>query len=216
MKALRAPAKPFWLLLAALVAAAQYASAGQTNGFADWTARGGRWVVKGNVYAQTDGSADRRSFAPPAQWRDYVYEVKARKTGGNEAFLILFRVKDHDRFYWWNVGGWGNSRHSLETRPSGGSFRAKPGRIETGRWYRIKIVVEGPSIKCYLDDELVHDERNDLYPAGGVGLGSWSTQVEYRDVRVTDLEGRKLYGVDAIDAARAALDKRGRGGRRLP
>ncbi|MHC5057621.1 MAG: HzsA-related protein [Planctomycetota bacterium] len=205
MGVLRMPAKRLWLCMPALLVAAPHALAAQTNGFADWTPRGGRWVVRGDVYAQTDGASDRRSFAPAAEWRDYVYEVSARKTGGNEGFLILFRVKDHGHFYWWNIGGWGNSRHALETRPSGGRFRSKPGRIETGRWYRIKVVVEGPSIKCYLDDELLHDEKNDLYPSGGVGLGTWSTKVEYKDVRVTDLEGRKLYGVDAIDASRAAL-----------
>ncbi len=31
------------------------------------------------------------------------------------------------------------------------------GRIETGRWYGIKIQLDGNRIRCWLDDELIHD-----------------------------------------------------------
>ena len=32
-----------------------------------------------------------------------------------------------------------------------------PGKIETGRWYDIKIELQGPRIRCWLDGKLVHD-----------------------------------------------------------
>jgi alpha-L-arabinofuranosidase len=34
---------------------------------------------------------------------------------------------------------------------------AVPGRIETGRWYDIRIELQGRNIKCYLDGKLIHD-----------------------------------------------------------
>ena len=35
--------------------------------------------------------------------------------------------------------------------------RAVRGRIETDRWYDIKIELAGNRIRCYLDGELIHD-----------------------------------------------------------
>ena len=90
-------------------------------------------------------------------WTDYTFSLKARKLGGAEGFLILFRVKDENQKSWWNIGGWGNSRHAIEI--GGEVGQSVPGRIETGRWYDIRIELSGSSIKCFLDDKLVHDVK---------------------------------------------------------
>jgi len=190
--------------------------------FDGWTPTAGIWKAEGEVYAQTELKADCRAFADPstslgagpANWTDYVYEVKARKTGGAEGFLVLFRVKDRQHFYWWNIGGWGNNAHAVETRPKR-EFAHVPGRIETGRWYDIKVVVHGPSIKCYLDGKLIHDMKDDTYPAGGIGLGTWATAAEYKDVSVTTLDGRKLYGVDKMTLVEGCLKELGTAGEPL-
>jgi len=208
------------VLLAGAIASSRVAEGAAKKGrkaqpFKGWKPGLGNWRVKGDVYVQTDGRADCRSFAEPATWQDYIYEVKARKKGGGEGFLILFRVEDHQHFYWWNIAGWGNTRHAIETRPRRRGFPSQPGRVETNRWYDIKIVVEGPSIKCYLDGKLIHNVKDNTYKAGGIGLGSWSTQVEYKDVSVTTLDGRKLYGADKMEMTAAALEDIGQAGRAL-
>ena len=186
-------------------AAAGPGTPGAASPFGNWQRGLGNWSVNGEVYRQGRMLADCRSFAPAADWTDYVYEVKARKTGGGEGFLILFRVQDKDHFYWWNVAGWGNSRHAVETRPRGPLQDPKSGRIEIGRWYDIRIELKGDSIRCYLDGKLVHDIRDKTFPRGGIGLGSWNTAVEYKDVRVTGLDGRKLYGGSGKERARVLL-----------
>ena len=38
---------------------------------------------------------------------DYSLTLKARKTAGAEGFLIMFRVKDDNNWFWLNVGGVG-------------------------------------------------------------------------------------------------------------
>ena len=50
----------------------------------------------------------------------------------------------------------GQHRHAVET---GRRLRDRgvPGRIETGRWYDIRIEVQGAHIRCYLDGKLIHD-----------------------------------------------------------
>ncbi|RYZ87174.1 MAG: hypothetical protein EOP06_13150, partial [Proteobacteria bacterium] len=55
-----------------------------------------------------------------------------------------------------NIGGWGNSQHTFEM--SGIIGKAVPGRIETGRWYDIKVQVEGSKLRGFLDGKLVVDE----------------------------------------------------------
>ena len=86
--------------------------------------------------------------------------LKARKLGGAEGFLIMFRVRDDNNWVWWNLGGWGNQQHGLEQCTGGGKSMLGvqvPGRIETGRWYDIRVELSAETIRCYLDGKLIHD-----------------------------------------------------------
>lgn len=60
---------------------------------------------------------------------------------------------------WWNIGGWGNSRTALQRYTTGGTkdIGSVPLTVETGRWYDIKIEVQGRQIRCYLDGKLITD-----------------------------------------------------------
>ena len=72
----------------------------------------------------------------------------------------MFHVRDNANWYWWNVGGWENTQHAIEKSVDGSKSiigREVPGRIETGRWYDLRVEVQGPRIRCYLDGVLVHD-----------------------------------------------------------
>ena len=74
-------------------------------------------------------------WAADPDWTDYTFTCKARKLAGAEGFLILFRVKDDKNFCWWNVGGWGNSRHNIEESINGSKTTLAddvPGQIDTG------------------------------------------------------------------------------------
>ena len=106
---------------------------------------------------QTATRENIRAVAGDKGWTDYTFSLKARKLGGAEGFLILFRVQDENQKSWWNIGGWGNTRHAIEI--GGEVGQSVPGRIETGRWYDIKIELAGSNIKCYLDGKLVHDVK---------------------------------------------------------
>lgn len=129
-----------------------------TNGAADWTPDGGTWQASSGVLSQTSGSTDCRDTAGSASWTDYTYTLQARKTGGGEGFLIMFHVQDHNNFIWWNIGGWGNTRTTIE-RARGGSKteigQSSSVTVQSNRWYDIRIEVQGTSIKCYLDGILV-------------------------------------------------------------
>jgi alpha-L-arabinofuranosidase len=125
------------------------------DGTKDWKLLGGDWRAQDGILRQNSSAENVRAIAGDRSWTDYTYTLKARKLGGAEGFLILFRVQDENRKSWWNLGGWGNARHAIEMGGLVGND--VPGSIETGRWYDIRIETAGKTIKCYLDGKLIHD-----------------------------------------------------------
>ncbi|CAL9508185.1 Extracellular exo-alpha-L-arabinofuranosidase [Streptomyces sp. enrichment culture] len=127
------------------------------SGGADrWTEAAGRgsWAVEGGAYVQSDTAAeDTLVTAGDPDWRDYDLHVKATKREGREGFLIAFGVKDTGNHYWWNLGGWNNTRSAVEKSAGGGKqTMIEDGTvIETGRTYDIRIEVRGRQVTLYLD-----------------------------------------------------------------
>jgi alpha-L-arabinofuranosidase len=130
------------------------------NRFNEWASIHGEWKVSGGALQQLVQGGDMRIVAGDTSWQDYTYTLEARKLSGDEGFLILFDVKDTDNWLWWNIGGWGNTRHGIELCDEGGKSiigKRVEGSVTTGKWYRIKIEVNKTSVRCYLDDQLIHD-----------------------------------------------------------
>jgi alpha-N-arabinofuranosidase len=160
----------------------------------------GQWMVQDDKIAQESmGTNVRLTFGDPS-WRDYEYTLEAQKTGGQEGFLILFRIRNEEDFYWCNLGGWGNVRHSIE-RGNKGRGRwgtvgpSVQGRIERDKWYKIRIRCEGPKFDIWFDENKVIDftDGQDAHLAGCVGIGTWATQAVFRNIKVKSLDGKILY-----------------------
>ncbi|MHC4743026.1 MAG: alpha-L-arabinofuranosidase C-terminal domain-containing protein [Planctomycetota bacterium] len=160
----------------------------------------GQWMLEGKTITQESMATNvRLTFGDPA-WRDYEYTLEARKTGGQEGFLILFRVRSEEDFYWCNLGGWNNTRHAIErgNKDRGrwgvvGPYRQ--GRIEADKWYKIRIRCEGPKFNIWLGDEKIIDftDGEDAHLSGSAGIGTWATQAEFRNFKVQSLDGEVLY-----------------------
>ena len=134
------------------------------NGTQGWKKAGGDWKTSDGVLMQTNPGDNIRLTTGDVNWTDYTYEIKARKTGGAEGFLILFHVENSNDYIWWNLGGWGNSRSVIERARGGNKTEIGPQlpvTIETGRWYDIKIEVKGRDIKAYLDGKLLAEATDD-------------------------------------------------------
>lgn len=135
---------------------------GDTADLQGWNLRGGNWEAHDGVIAQSADGEDRRATIGDKDWADYILTLKARKRGGAEGFLIMFHVQDPQNWFWWNLGGWGNNTHAIEQCVGGGKStlgRSVAGKIETGRWYDIKIELTGSGVRCYLDGKLIHDAQ---------------------------------------------------------
>ncbi len=134
----------------------------------------GDWKIKDGALQQTDTWMEYNNNGSVAYfgddtWTDYTYTVEATKTGGDEGFLIHFGVKDTKNNYFWNLGGWGNTRSVVqkiendvktEILATGTDFT-----VEQGRTYEIKLVVSGTYVEGYVDGELhfAHDFGDDAY-----------------------------------------------------
>jgi alpha-L-arabinofuranosidase len=125
-----------------------------SKGANSWRTDGGDWSVVDGAYRQSD-EAVGLSYFGDEDWTGYTLTLKARKISGSEGFLIVFGHKRDDK-YWWNVGGWGNREHAIEFNQTGVG-RHVPGSVETGRWYDLKVQVDGRRIQCFLDGDLIHD-----------------------------------------------------------
>lgn len=128
-----------------------------SQGLEGWKTLRGRWETAGGVLRQNSEEENVQALIGDPNWGEYTYELKARKLGGAEGFLIIFQSPGDGTPVWWNLGGWNNTEHGLEL-PDAGQTRTR-GRIETGRWYDIRIECKGGEVKCYLDGRLVQEAR---------------------------------------------------------
>jgi hypothetical protein len=121
----------------------------------DWKTVRGEWQVADGILRQTGNDEDARALVGDPSWSDCTLTLKARKTGGNEGFLILFGYPDSQTGMksWWNAGGWGNTAHAIQS--PGLMEQRVPGTIETGRWYDLKVELSGGTVRTYLDSKLV-------------------------------------------------------------
>jgi len=159
----------------------------------------GRWTIEGDTIEQSMIADNVRLVFGDKHWSDYEYSLEAKKTDGAEGFLILFRVLNDEEFYWYNLGGWNNERHALEKKVKGRRWGvigpSVGGGIETGKWYRIRVRCEGAHFQVWLDDKKIFDFTDDNNPhlKGCVGIGTWNTKAQYRNIKVALLDGKMLF-----------------------
>jgi alpha-L-arabinofuranosidase len=178
------------------------------DGTKGWRLHGGDWAVEAGALQQKALADNVRAFAGDQSWNNYTYSVKARKLGGAEGFLIPFLVKDEEAKAWWNIGGWGNTRHAIEL--DGISGHDVEGSIETGRWYDIRIEVQGTNVKCFLDGKLIHDASyqatKPLYAVAGLAKRANEVILKVVNVSAADQEtDLQLEGAKILPAATAIV-----------
>lgn len=120
----------------------------------------GNWSADGGTLRQTSNAEESMRVSPQTfTAKRYTYKVQAKKDGGAEAFMIVFNYVDEKNFDWLNLGGWGNSRTSVETTMSGSRNTldgAHSDSYETGRWYDIQLDVDGEDITASVDGKQVY------------------------------------------------------------
>jgi len=123
----------------------------------DWIKQSKGWTISDSLMAQhskdemTELICNKRINSA-----NFTLELNARKTGGNEGFLIYFGMSDQNRKgYLINIGGWGNTQTAMEKIDGGTTVGIVSGQlpftVETNKWYAIKIVNTPQDISLWVD-----------------------------------------------------------------
>lgn len=181
-----------------------------------WRRDSGNWQISGGVCRQT-------SDATPAvttcifhdQGADYTITIRGRKTGGSEGMLVGFGVQDAENYYWLNLGGWNNTAHRLEKSEDGYRQPIGPavqGSIETGRWYDIKIQVQGRRIQCFLDEQCIIDLTDVGFGDDSIALPSDNDKLNFGRALIPDLAADpSIVDIDGTFYCYATTDGWGQG-----
>jgi pectate lyase len=118
-------------------------------------------------------------------YRDVVFTLKARKTGGKGSLGVLVRTHENGHRYQWVLGGRDNTKDTLADEGGRVLGAEASGSLEPGRWYDLKVVASGDLIECTLDGKRVHSATDDTRRYGGVGLATWDATAEFKDLEVS-------------------------------
>ncbi|MDQ3820643.1 MAG: TIR domain-containing protein [Acidobacteriota bacterium] len=160
----------------------------------------GEWENSGNVLIQKSSSATpARIVAQNPNKRPYVVSFQARCITDGE-FGVNFNYQNEQNYAEWNIGNSyrGSNINNIEggksliqiAVPGQGvsSFpeTAKPSSLMVGRWYSVRIFVDGFNIRGYLDDELKVDFTLPNYASstGTFCLKTWATVAEFKNIKV--------------------------------
>lgn len=146
-------------------------------------------------------------------WSDYTYTLEATKTEGGEGFLIPFLYEDENNMFFWNIGGWENTKSALQRVENGIKTEAIPETttdftVEAGRTYEIKLVVTDYNIKGYIDGELQFD-YNPLENTDAECYQVVSTDEETGDIIIKLVNRTDSDRVVAIDLDGAEVKSEG-------
>ena len=123
----------------------------------DWKEKGGKLIQQNDYHPYNTLGAS--AMYGDAEWSDYTYTFEATKLEGAEGFYIPFLIEDEQNMFFWNIGGWGNTKSGLQRMENGVKTDAIPGTVsdftvEDCRTYEIKLEINGINIKGYIDGVL--------------------------------------------------------------
>lgn len=166
----------------------------------NWEVLAGGWKCQNGVLSQSKSDTPALlTFGDPA-WKDCTIEVEAQKTGGDEGFLLALRVTSDSKLIWLNVGGWGNTKTAFEGIYDGNKndFGDKQTYSDfvaiDDKWHTLKVTVKGNDIEGFVDGKSAcKATMDDGLATGCAALGTWSTQANFRNIKVTGADGTVLF-----------------------
>lgn len=129
-----------------------------------WHGQRGKWRLEDGSLFQDSDAKSSAILIGDKSWKNYTIEAKLRKVSGNEGFIVYFSGER----YSWNLGGWGNTYSAVQGIPGSAS---RPIKIDTGKFYDVKIETKNGKAKLYLDGKLIEDINALSVPYVSVSAG---------------------------------------------
>ena len=158
------------------------------------------------------------------QWTDYDFTVDAMRVGGGDSFSLFFRSTQPGNVFDFTIAGDGNKTCSLQARERlhTSTLKSYDFSLRDGAWYTARVHVRGNHFVCARSttgttrrETRVFDVFDDRHARGRVGLQTFGASFRFKNIKVTDPDGRVLWeGLPAVDSTApsefaAPLIKRG-------
>jgi hypothetical protein len=163
----------------------------------DLSGAGDAWEIKNGELVIPPAGAPPQFLIGEADWEDYTIRVSAKivkhqTTDFLEGPNIMARWESPLHLYIFAFGSSGVNDKTAYAFYVAGDIEAKhlevkPFEWELDKWYDLRLVAEGDRFRFYVNDQLVIDYTDDVYPKGKVGITSAfiGTTVHFDDLSVT-------------------------------
>jgi len=156
-----------------------------------------KWRIEGDQLVQTNPTGRGEILFGDLEWTDYDVFVEGKRSGGKEGFLVFFRTRDRIRNSpFFGLGVYGNKFHESRHNVNGQWSRnlpPLPASIDDEQWQFVRVEVRGDRFRCFLNDKLWFNDKDNRFPKGQIGLGVWDTPVRFRNIRVLSPNGAVLW-----------------------
>jgi alpha-L-arabinofuranosidase len=169
-------------------------------GVIGWSSFGGRWTV-GDGVLSVSRDLGAKAVRDELELTDgsLSCDVRLKDSQGENAGLIL-RVREPrvgaDNWVGYEISISAKGRHiSLgRHRHNYQLLKNAPADISSGRWHRLKVELEGPTLRILLDDAkepaIVYTDSSAPIPSGRVGVRTWGSDAEFRNLVIERSEGK--------------------------
>ncbi|RTE04232.1 LamG-like jellyroll fold domain-containing protein [Paenibacillus whitsoniae] len=147
------------------------------NGAADWTVVSGTWstVYDGSRVYKSSTTFDNSSKIGEGSWSDYTVETRVKVNSWSSTNSpdvgIRVRFTDNKNYYLLGYKN-GNLVINRTVAGTGNGGTSKPFTLQTGQWYTFKAVVQGSTLKLYVNGNLELTRTDSMLPTGAVGIES--------------------------------------------
>ncbi|MBE1442369.1 family 43 glycosylhydrolase [Paenibacillus sp. OAS669] len=151
----------------------------EDGSFARWTISGGTWSVtddgtaSGNkMLYQSNTSQEAYATAGDSGWTDYIYETRIQLVDDGPYPGMLARFKDTNNYYYFRLNPTSINKLELNKKVNGTDSTLASVNFPTqkGRWYTMRMALEGASIRCYLDGNLIFNVTDSSLASGKIGF----------------------------------------------
>ncbi len=152
------------------------------------------WKVNGEVLEAAGENAESRFRFGAETWRDYDLTVDVSRPAGNGVVAVAVR-STRSANYTLSLGGAGGIELTRTTenprtrRPETIVLQNAAGRMENGRWYSVRIKIEGTRLQVWLATRMLFDLSATGGPANGqafVGVRSGAANFAHLGVKGGD------------------------------
>jgi hypothetical protein len=164
----------------------------------DFGGQGNVYVKDGSIYLEMGNDMTGITWAGPVVRMNYEINLEAMRALGSDFFCgLTFPVDTNSCSL--ILGGWGGELCGLSNLDYYDAANNETTRLvsfETGKWYRVRLLVTPGKIEAWLDDEKlvdvvttgkIIDIRSEVDLSQPLGISTWRTAGAVRNIRLRKL-----------------------------